>query len=213
ASDTTPVYNVLILGPTQSGKSTFVENLKNYVDPDYVPAVTGGGNVSHTKQVSSKAVETRLPSYGLYDENDRLIDTSGIRKEASYHKLIIDDLKLVTRPTHVPGSPTYKFCFFDTPGLNDTDGNDIANVAEIFSTLSKKKVMHLNLIIITDNHFVPLFTSQKKAFETYFDLFDEMKTHVTIMHTHVDDMKRLRGMDKTFDKKLDERSEFFMEIE
>ncbi|KAF7721570.1 hypothetical protein EC973_004488 [Apophysomyces ossiformis] len=209
---TTSVYNILILGPTQSGKSTFIENLRKYVDPDYVPDRMGTGNCSHTTQVTSRPLTTTLPLYGLFNENNNLIHLPSTRDQAIYYEHIVNDRNRSTRPINVDGSRQYQFQIFDTPGLNDTQGNDVLNIAKIFSTLHNSGVTHFNLVIITDSHYVPLYASQQQAFKTYFKLFDDLKSRITILHTHVDDMKRLPGMDKDFDEKLDGRSDFFKKI-
>ncbi|KAG0195035.1 hypothetical protein BGX31_006874, partial [Mortierella sp. GBA43] len=55
-----------------------------------------------------------------------------------------DDLEL--RAVEVPGSPKVQFNIYDTPGLDDTNGNDILNIAKTFSCLAN--AAHLHLIII-----------------------------------------------------------------
>ncbi|KAG0237708.1 hypothetical protein BGW42_000114 [Actinomortierella wolfii] len=207
------VYNVLILGPSQSGKSTFVENLKKYINPEYTMRETGGGNCSHTTELTPTTVTTSLPPYGFFDEYDREIELSKITKRNVYHRHIDDDIYRSTRPVFDSNSRNYTFNILDTPGLNDTtQGNDIANIANIFTRLQELDITHFNLVIVTDSHHVPMYVSQKQAFETYFKLFDDMKSRIVVVHTHVDDMKRFHSMDKRLDQKLNERAWFFAKL-
>jgi len=205
-----PVYNVLLLGPTQSGKSTFLENVKQYANPCYNINTTriGKGNVSHTQTSFVEDVVTALPIYKVYGENGVEFDTRSIKDEMSLKRFLTRDDDFELRPVEVPGSPQVRFRIFDTPGLNDTNDNDIQNIASTFSTLSE--VGHLNLIIM-DSHHVPLTLSQKDAFKTYFDLFRDLAGLITVVHTHSPNKCR-PGMNKSHDEKLKERSEFFNQI-
>ncbi|KAF9999067.1 hypothetical protein BGZ79_007303 [Entomortierella chlamydospora] len=60
-------FNVLLLGQTQSGKSTFIEAVKKYADPDYVVDYEKIGDSvnSCTKEVSKSTVLTDLPITGV----------------------------------------------------------------------------------------------------------------------------------------------------
>jgi len=207
-----PVYNVLLLGPTQSGKSTFLENVKQYSNPWYKINTTriGIGNVSHTQTGCVEDVITTLPIYKVYDENGLEFDSRSIKDEWSFKRFLNRDDDLELRPVELPGSPKVRFRIFDTPGLNDTNGNDIENIASTFSTLSE--VGHLNLIIITDSHHVPLNPSQQDAFKTYFNLFKDLKGLITVVHTHSPNKFRVPGMNIMHDRKLKGRSEFFNQI-
>jgi len=211
SSDVPPVYTVLLLGPTQSGKSTFLENVKQYANPEYVIDTTriGTGNESHTQTSCVEDIITTLPVYNMYEKNGLEFDTRSIKDEKSFRNFLKrDDLEL--RPVEVPGSPKVRFRIFDTPGLNDTNDNDIQNIASIFSALSE--VGHLNLIIITDLYYDPLTPSQKDAFKAYFDLFEGLKGLTVIVHTHTPNMHHVPGMNARFDEKLKERSEFFNQL-
>ncbi|KAF8902330.1 hypothetical protein BGZ58_006727, partial [Dissophora ornata] len=63
-----PTYNILLLGQTQSGKSTFLQAIRKYADPNCQidEETIGDGNSSHTKEVLSQLVETNFPEYRLY---------------------------------------------------------------------------------------------------------------------------------------------------
>ncbi|KAG0240871.1 hypothetical protein BGX31_001580, partial [Mortierella sp. GBA43] len=64
------VCNILLLGPTQSGKSTFLEHVRQYANPSHKIDETyiGYGNKSHTKEPRVEIIETTLPEYKLYED-------------------------------------------------------------------------------------------------------------------------------------------------
>jgi len=212
SSGVLPIYNILLLGPTQSGKSTFLENVKQYANPEYTINTTriGTGNESHTQTSCVEDIITTLPIFKVYDEKGVEFDTGGLKDERGFKRFLARDDDLELRPVEVPGSPEVWLRIFDTPGLNDTNGNDIQNIASTFSALSE--VGHLNLIIIMDSHHVPLNPSQKDAFGAYFDLFSDLKGLITVVHTHSPNKCRVPGMNILHDRKLKERSDFFNKI-
>ncbi|KAF9356776.1 hypothetical protein BGX34_009762 [Mortierella sp. NVP85] len=166
----------------------------------------GSGNESHTEVVQCEVVTTILPVYKLFEENDLEFNTRSIKDEGSFKKFLNrDDFELY--PIRIPGSPEVQFRIFDTPGLNATNGKDIKNIASTFSALSE--VGHLNLLIIMDSHHVPLTPPLKDAFKTYFDLFEDLKGLITVVHTHAPNKHRVPGMNVRFDDKLKVRSECF----
>jgi len=68
---TLPTYNILLLGPSQAGKSTFLEYVKQYANPSYTidDKRIGNGNVSHTQDPHVEVVTTDLPIYTLYEKS------------------------------------------------------------------------------------------------------------------------------------------------
>ncbi|KAG0229032.1 hypothetical protein B0O80DRAFT_428831 [Mortierella sp. GBAus27b] len=210
-----PTYNILFLGPTQSGKSTFIEFVKQYVDPEYVPndERIGYGNESHTQNVNMEAVTTTLPIYRLFDtvEGCEVSVSRALSSQTDndYRSLLRRHIDLELLPDERPGSQACHFRLFDTPGLDDTKGNDIQNIARTFSALSMVDEFHL--VVITDSHHVPLSVSQKTAFRTYFELFRELKTLITVVHTKVQYLYR-HPANTRFEAKLTARSQYFNEL-
>jgi len=89
------------------------------------------------------------------------VDSSLKEANATLKKLLVCDENLELRPNKVPGSTTVQFSVFDTPGLDDTNGDDIKDIARTFSALTKTKEFHL--ILIMDSHAVPLLPTQEDA--------------------------------------------------
>ncbi|KAF9092336.1 hypothetical protein BGX27_001856 [Mortierella sp. AM989] len=195
-SNTTTAYNVLLLGETQSGKSTFVEAVRKYADQDIEvnESAIGSGYGSHTTTVNITPVTTDLPDYfvvkatpkngagcdepikvdygefpniqGVDDYEDSLNQRRGIRMDRGPKK---DE----------------KICFniIDTPGLNATNGEDELHVEKIFSALIKSKEIHLVLITIS---FGPFSQGFKDAIKCYVDMFPDFNGIMVFVHTHID---------------------------
>ncbi|KAK3820262.1 MAG: hypothetical protein J3Q66DRAFT_168723 [Benniella sp.] len=206
---TLPIYNILLLGPSQAGKSTFLEYVKQYAKPSYTidNKRIGSGNVSETQEPHVDVVTTDLPIYKLFVKGGDEFDASGLIDEKSFKRFLVFDDDLELRSVEVLGSPMVQFRIIDTPGLNDTNGDDIKNIARTFSTLSE--VGYLNMIIILESHHVTLNPAQVETFKTYFKLFEELNGLITIVHTHSPNQFRLPGLNPGHDKKLKERSDFF----
>ncbi|KAI8349799.1 hypothetical protein B0O80DRAFT_501130 [Mortierella sp. GBAus27b] len=111
--DKVPVFNILLLGSTQSGKSTFLEYARQYaglshkIDEKFI----GGCNEPYTREPRAE----------------------------------------------VPGSLKVQFQIIDTPGLNNTQDNDLAIIARTLSCLAEVDCLHL--VIIMDSLHVPLVSS------------------------------------------------------
>ncbi|KAI8349807.1 hypothetical protein B0O80DRAFT_141124 [Mortierella sp. GBAus27b] len=222
----TPIYNILLLGPTQSGKSTFFEFVRKYADPLYTinEECTGTGNWTCTQDVRSEEVVTNLPIYKLFDLDnsdddwdvsaggEREIDIDAALSQSNvkpFKKLLERDENLEVRPEATPSSEWARYNLIDTPGLDDTSGHDMRNLAKIFKALSTIDKFHL--VLILDSHNKTFSTSVVEAFKTYFHLFKELDNLTMVLHTHASNIERHPSKTK-FAQKLAERSRFFDEI-
>ncbi|KAF9582621.1 hypothetical protein BGW38_010962 [Lunasporangiospora selenospora] len=201
SNDVVETFNIVILGPTQSGKSTLIESIGNFFFPekniDF--SFIGDGNTSCTKDIRIVEYESHLPEYELFN-TDLLSNQSN---EANEHGERIDVFQLlgtgspnsfmqmiyrtsgleVRRCT--PVSPVkYRFRIIDTPGLGDTDGHDVRNVAKTLEALSKEESIHL--ILITLQFGTSLSKNITTALEDYRDIFSEMMDRITFVHTKCD---------------------------
>ncbi|KAF9992237.1 hypothetical protein BGZ80_008644, partial [Entomortierella chlamydospora] len=175
-------FNVLLLGQTQSGKSTFIEAVKKYADPDYVVDYEKIGDSvnSCTKEVSKSTVLTDLPITGVLRMTEP--DPVAIKVESllqdnsnfdNFEDTINERKNLHIVRTKSSNSRTqYRFNLFDTPGLNDTHGEDEAHIARIFETLTVAGNIHLVLITVGQGPFTEGF---QKAIKCYFDMFPEFQ--------------------------------------
>ncbi|KAF5021793.1 hypothetical protein F66182_6168 [Fusarium sp. NRRL 66182] len=142
--------NVLILGETANGKSTLVKQLGIYSGNPNPRVKIGYGNESCTKHVGSHPTSTNLRTYRLDDPSGRPI------KDADYFDLMDlteeDALLMASEPED--DGKVYSFDLIDTPGLDDSAGDDMAIMADIIGRVGH--LSHLNAIIYVrsmDQHF------------------------------------------------------------
>ncbi|KAG0203962.1 hypothetical protein BGX28_003930 [Mortierella sp. GBA30] len=190
-------YNILLLGPSQAGKSTFLEGIKRYIDPECEidEDSMGIGHQSCTKEVREQLLETAFPVYQLFDHaapNSVNMDTPVVQEvniteifddDMNAYKRRIDQVKrLKVHRDDSAGIPTCTIRVFDTPGLDDTNGQDERNVAKILTALSEAGSVHLVLILI--NRHTPLNEKLKEALQIYSDIFSAMGSLMAFVHTN-----------------------------
>jgi len=215
--DDMPIYNVLLIGQSQSGKSTLLEAIKQYADPNYKYDSTriGNGNVSLTTEVRIEEVVTCLPSYRIYETNRfgrQEIDVERYMEETTF-----DDFKALLNRQDVEvmaeGGATFsRFRIIDTPGLDDSEGRDIENLGKIFSAI--QGLGNLHLVVITDRHGTTLSPGYQTALKTYSRLFSTMHGLMTFVMTSIPYKQRHPGRKKNLglDTKLKERVDIISEI-
>ncbi|KAG0004038.1 hypothetical protein BGZ65_001005, partial [Modicella reniformis] len=197
STDPFPVYNILLLGPSQSGKSSLLEAMQQYADPSYIIKRDRIGNsaVSLTTKVLDVVVTTSLPEYKLYDLKEKqelnINHFIATNNERAFRRLLVRDEDLELRAEENHRTTKMQFRIFDTPGLEDTNGRDIQNIATTFSALAETKDFHL--VLITDSYHVPLLPSQEAAFKSYFELFKDLRGLIRVVHTKVSDIHRHPG--------------------
>ncbi|KAF9539695.1 hypothetical protein EC957_005112 [Mortierella hygrophila] len=168
--DDMPIYNVLLIGQSQSGKSTLLEAIKQYADTTYKAdrSRIGTGNVSLTSEPRIEEVVTCLPAYRIYETNHH--GRQEIDVEHHFEGKMLGAFKtLLSRQeglelTAERTIPFSRFRIIDTPGLDDSQGRDIENLGRIFSTLSSLGQLHL--VIITDSHDTVLAPGYQAALRT-----------------------------------------------
>ena len=117
------------------------------------------GSVSCTKNVGQYDISTALCRYYLTDMGGKEIKT---KDYSDLVDLADDEAKVVAaKPEH--GGRVIKFTFFDTPGLDDSDGNDMEIMAEIIGKVGELE--HLNAVIYVRSISRPF----GNAFTRFFD--------------------------------------------
>ncbi|KAG0307101.1 hypothetical protein BGZ98_001040 [Dissophora globulifera] len=216
--DDMPIYNVLLIGQSQSGKSTLLEAIKQYGNPDYKPDLSriGGGNISHTSEPRIEEIVTCLPVYRIFENNRNCrheIDMERYLEETKF-----DDFKtLLNRRdglelTAESSAAFSRFRIIDTPGLDDSGGRDVEFLGRIFSAISS--LGHLHLVIITDSHGTTLAPGYQAALQTYSTLFSVMHGLMTFVMTNIPNKQRHPGRKKYpgLDAKLEERADIISRI-
>ncbi|KAF9198893.1 hypothetical protein BGZ49_000175, partial [Haplosporangium sp. Z 27] len=200
-------YNIILLGQTQSGKSTFIQAVRRYADPacEIDKDTIGNGNSSCTTEVLVHTIKTNFQNYELCRTGDyqfsdlikyifkphrgpdeeRKVDTgdSDGNLTPRQFKKIIKQEGLVLRKLDHSDFPTCTIRIFDTPGLEDTNGRDERNIANILSALSDSNAIHLVLIMVSRD--TPLTPGLQIALENYSNIFSAMEGLMAFVHTKV----------------------------
>lgn len=153
--DVPPTYseaatvNVIIVGECQQGKSTLTQQLARYAGVEDLSIAIGDGNKACTMDVGSYDLSVKLRAFQLVDTDGQPI------KKKDYSDLVdleASEAKVVE--VNSADGPTVKFRFVDTPGLNDTEGEDFSIMSRILGRAVD--LGHVNALIYVrsiENHF------------------------------------------------------------
>ncbi|KAG0318988.1 hypothetical protein BGZ99_005352 [Dissophora globulifera] len=214
-------FNVLVLGETQSGKTTFVEAVRKYADQSATinEGAIGTGYGSHTTHVQTTSVTTDLPDYfvtksmakGIVAHQQTVVDYGEFicnQDEDDYEESLNRrrDLRMVRGPAK---EHTLRFNFIDTPGLNSTTSEDELHVQGIFSELLEANSIHL--VLITISSFGLFSQGLKDAIKCYLDMFPDFNGVIAFVHTRVD-YKNLHPNCEKYAKALNRKMDALHEI-
>jgi len=173
------------VGETQQGKSTLIKYITKYAGrPDHTIKI-GDGNTSCTKSVDVYTVTVAPKEYRLIDNQGEPIT------DIAYEDLgdLDDDDALVVE---IPDqeSLSANFNFIDTPGLNDSDGDDMNNMAHIVGRCSD--LSHINALVYVRNYDEPYSRSFKQFFDYLCRCLPNINHGFIVMHTRFSST-RVRG--------------------
>ena len=183
-------YNVLVIGETQSGKSTLIQYMRKYANPyqKIDTSAIGTGYLSHSTKVANVSITTNLPEYYISDTKDpkiRLDYEEFINIPCPYE--YEDAINMRKGLTMIPGEPLLdkevNIKLVDTPGLNATLGDDEANIQKIFDALIDAKSIHLILITVSSG---PFTHGLQDAIQAYLNMFPGFNGIIAFVHTHFD---------------------------
>ena len=167
---------VLVVGETQHGKSTLIRQIGRYAGATDLDIKIGRGSKSCTTAVGQHAFSIPLQRYQLVD-----IDQKPITEQK-----FTDLCKLTTRQAMAKaeapeGGRSTLFEFIDTPGLDDSDENDLDIMAGIISRLTELR--HLNGIIYVRSIDTPFSNSFSKFFSYIQQSLQSISAGIVIAHT------------------------------
>ncbi|KAH7126463.1 hypothetical protein B0J13DRAFT_598868 [Dactylonectria estremocensis] len=153
--DEASTINVIITGECQQGKSTLIQQLCQYAGAADMPIGIGDGNKACTMDVGNYDMSIRLRTFQMADAAGQPLERS------QYSDLVAleeDEVKAV----EVSGvdTPIFNFRFVDTPGLNDTQGEDFPIMSRILGRAAD--LGHVNALVYVrsvENHFGSSFKS------------------------------------------------------
>lgn len=209
-----PKYSMLILGQTQLGKSTLLENMKQYAKPDYKidQSFLGNGIFSMTLHTVNFTITSCLPLYEVFNKTTgAVIDMHTLEERCEDEDDFFDLLQShkgdyiirVAKQDHPsPSSMLVEVKFLDTPGLNDTNHKDV-----IFTTNIIKEVVSaqsFNLILFTMLTKVTLSPEYGFALGYYTNMLEGLHSHIALLYTHVD-FRRCSKFNPGLQEELDKR--------
>lgn len=167
---------VLIVGETQHGKSTLIKQIGRYAKSSDLHIRIGNGNGSCTTAVGQYNFSIPLHKYKLLDNlgkpfTEKTVEALSQMRTAE---------AIATREPETEGS-TRSFTFIDTPGLNDSGGDDMDLMAGIISKVSS--LHHLNAIIYVRSVHGAFSASFRKFFSYIQRSMPSISEGMIIAHT------------------------------
>ncbi|KAG9062149.1 hypothetical protein KI688_006481 [Linnemannia hyalina] len=176
----------------ESGKSTLIEGMKKYANPNYsvCKLLTGNANLSHTDCTTNWTIVTELPRC-------KVVQTKWPPKEVPSdvaQLMAVGDMKEyedeldernwieMVRPEIMYPSSGTTFRIIDTPGFNDTEGRDELHLSRIYDAVVAAGSIDLVLTVISNE---PLTQELQEALKTYANMFPELRPAFAFVHTKV----------------------------
>lgn len=190
-------YSILMIGGRQAGKSTFIEFVKNYADPEHDTgkSLIGKKVESTTNVIRRFTIKSDLPAYEVYhDDSDVPIDTEALSNSCTdmdNYTDAISSRKLRLRllqqsPEPKPEKPV-TIQFLDTPAVSEPNCNDVEHAKKIIDEIAKTKTF--NLIVVFISIQAHLSVEAQMHFRYYSNVIHALQGHhsnVIFLYTHVD---------------------------
>lgn len=169
--------NVLIVGETQQGKSTLIKQLSKYAGTPDLDIGIGNGNESCTKRVGVYPVSAELKQFQLVDHEGQVIsDLSYVE----YCDLTPRKAKVV--PIDELQNQRVNFTLIDTPGLSDSNNDDMDVMAGIIGRLGEMD--HINAVIYVRGINSPFGQSFKDFFSYFQRSIPSLSNGLMIVHSN-----------------------------
>ncbi|KAF9389850.1 hypothetical protein CPB97_010488 [Podila verticillata] len=187
--ETSRECNILLLGESQSGKSTLIEFLQHYADPTYTinKDCVGDGIFLFTKDVRKTTIHTDLPSTFILNKRtgERVDYGRFLNEDQEDYEDELNDRRSYRMEREQSATDKVIFNLYDTPGLNNTDLTDEENIAFIFKALEMEEVQSIDLIIITVANN-PFTEDLQYALENYVNFLPDLNGNIVFVHTRID---------------------------
>ena len=175
--DASQTLQVLIVGESQQGKSTLIKQLNRYSDQPDIEIGIGHGNLACTKTVGQYTITAKLTRHQLVNPDGRPIEGLDYAELCDLDRT---EAKVVPMSQQEPGQ-LLNFDFIDTPGLDDSDGEDIELMAAIIGHLGR--LSHINAVIYVRNINKPFSKSFQQFFSYIQRSLPSLSAGLIIVHT------------------------------
>lgn len=202
-----------------AGKSTLIEHIKSYADPDYAidRSLLGNDLFSKTETTLPFVVESDLPAYEVfYKESGAIIDLDDLASRYSDEDDYRDMLGLrkgvaMRMKPEETGHPLalFEFRFLDTPGFNDTKHRDFNHATKILDEMISSQ--HFNLILILVPNATALTQEYQVALEYYSDVLRGLHSRIILLHTKVEYVN-LHHANTDFHRRLENKNTSVFDI-
>jgi GTPase SAR1 family protein len=132
---------ILIIGPSQNGKSTFINRIVSLAKNSVQTAAEGDGNFKCTADCKIYDLEVPFTDYKLVHAQDdtdyevpSLDDEETFLTGAWWRKQTRSKYKVVPKQ---PDGLCFRLRLIDTPGLDDSEGKDYENMGDVLGMLNK----------------------------------------------------------------------------
>ena len=132
--------NVLVTGECQQGKRTLIRQFARYAKIPNLQIGIGSGSVRCTTEVANYDMAVTLREYQLIDSNNQIIAN---RQYSDLVELRPEQARVVEIQSAT--APGHRFRFIDTPGMNDTFGEDFSIMSRILSRAAD--LGHINALV------------------------------------------------------------------
>ncbi|KAF9965210.1 hypothetical protein BGZ70_005229 [Mortierella alpina] len=193
-----PTYNIVLLGPTQSGKSTFVQSIRKYVDPTCSVDRTNIDCTS-TPRIRVQQVQTDFPEYCLFTQPSKQVPKREIdldkltRKLTSkystslysslFRRTSMENLGagVVCQPMAASPGPMSTLNIVDAPPLDGIRGEEVRHVANVLSNL--RRLGPINLVLIMVSSTAPITVYNADSLRAFADICQDMGGLIAFVHT------------------------------
>jgi GTPase SAR1 family protein len=183
----TKVIRVLVVGTTQSGKSSFISYAHKYENhfanktEELTSLKVGTGDVSITSQVTTYPMTIQPIHYSIQEESKQYF----LSNETSVDNIIqlVRQEKMCLRDSPEPIAETepMRIEFIDTPGLDESKEQDEQHILDIIEVIQAFQEITAVCFVVSANQ--PLSSSFLQFFKYYRTMVPELGNNLFVVHT------------------------------
>jgi hypothetical protein len=180
--------NVLVIGPTQNGKSTFINKFLSLSQVTWNGAEVGNGFESCTTECGVYEVDMPTTPWKMVDA-EKAFDIEIPEDEETIFSLFARRKNMTVIPID-PNSPRVRLRLIDTPGLDDSKHRDAKNIQEVLQRLAQyaehpdPTMRYIHVIIFIVSMHSAFSDSFQKFYEYYKKCMPNLFGGLAIVNTN-----------------------------